>query len=220
MDATRLAGDRVGDLQALVTLDPARIHEIIVATTDPFLAAGMTAGVAASLGADDLGLEVVSWGELNPTILEFSALMDSFYWIIYVFVFGIAIFGVANTMLMATYERRREIAVMLAMGAVPGAIVKSILYEAAAMGLLSLAIGVVITLPPMLWWYAAPADLSWLYGEMTLQGVLLRPVMRVTLDPMSWVWAAVALFGTALLAALYPAWRASRVPPADTLSGI
>ena len=123
-------------------------------------------------------------------------------------------------MLMATYERRREIAVMLAMGAVPGAIVKSILYEAAAMGLLSLAIGVVITLPPMLWWYAAPADLSWLYGEMTLQGVLLRPVMRVTLDPMSWVWAAVALFGTALLAALYPAWRASRVPPADTLSGI
>ena len=180
----------------------------------------MTVGVAASLGADDLGLEVVSWGELNQIILEFSALMDSFYWIIYCFVFGIAIFGVANTMLMSTYERRREIAVMLAMGAVPGAIVKSILYEAAAMGLLSLAVGVVITLPPMLWWYAAPADLSWLYGEMTLQGVLMRPVVRVTLDPMSWLWAAVALFATALLAALYPAWRASRVPPADTLSGI
>ena len=208
------------DLQALVMLDPARIHEIVVATSDPFIANEMTAGVAASLGADDLGMEVVSWAELNPTILEFSALMDSFYLVIYVFVFGIAIFGVANTMLMATYERRREIAVMLAMGAVPGAIVKSILYEAAAMGLLSLVIGVAISLPPMLWWYAAPADLSWLYGEMTFQGVLLRPVMRVTLDPASWAGAAVALFATALLAALYPAWRASRVPPADTLSGI
>ena len=208
------------DLQALVTLDPARIHEIVVATTDPFLADEAAADLAASLGADDLGMEVVSWAELNPTILEYSALMDSFYWIIYAFVFGIAIFGVANTMLMATYERRREIAVMLAMGAVPGAIVKSILYEAAAMGLLSLVIGVAISLPPMLWWYAAPADLSWLYGEMTLQGVLLRPVMRVTLDPASWAGAAVALFATALLAALYPAWRASRVPPADTLSGI
>ena len=208
------------DLQALVMLDPGRIHEIVVATSDPFVADEMTAGVAASLGADDLGMEVVSWAELNPTILEYSALMDSFYWIIYAFVFGIAIFGVANTMLMATYERRREIAVMLAMGAVPGAIVKSILYEAAAMGLLSLVIGVAISLPPMLWWYAAPADLSWLYGEMTMQGVLLRPVMRVTLDPASWAGAAVALFATALLAALYPAWRASRVPPADTLSGI
>ncbi|MCY4658439.1 MAG: ABC transporter permease [Acidobacteria bacterium] len=208
------------DLQALVMLDPARIHEIVVATTDPFLADEMATGVAASLGAADLGMEVVSWSELNPTILEFSTLMDSFYWIIYLFVFGIAIFGVANTMLMATYERRREIAVMLAMGAVPGAIVKSILYEAAAMGLLSLVIGVAISLPPMLWWYAAPADLSWLYGDMTLQGVLLRPVMRVTLEPASWVGAAVALFATALLAALYPAWRASRVPPADTLSGI
>jgi ABC-type lipoprotein release transport system permease subunit len=208
------------DLQALVVLEPSRIHEIVVATTDPFLADEMAASVAASLGADDLGMEVVSWSELNPTILEFSALMDSFYWIIYIFVFGIAIFGVANTMLMATYERRREIAVMLAMGAVPGAIVKSILYEAAVMGLLSLVIGVAISLPPMLWWYAAPADLSWLYGDMTLQGVLLRPVMRVTLEPASWVGAAVALFATALLAALYPAWRASRVPPADTLSGV
>ena len=208
------------DLQALVVLEPSRIHEIVVATTDPFLADEMAASVAASLGADDLGMEVVSWSELNPTILEFSVLMDSFYLVIYVFVFGIAIFGVANTMLMATYERRREIAVMLAMGAVPGAIVKSILYEAAAMGLLSLVIGVAISLPPMLWWYAAPADLSWLYGDMTLQGVLLRPVMRVTLEPASWVGAAVALFATALLAALYPAWRASRVPPADTLSGV
>ena len=208
------------DLQALVMLDPARIHEIVVATTDPFLADDMAAGVAASLGADDLGMEVASWTELNPVILEYSALIDSFYLIIYLFVFGIAIFGVANTMLMATYERRREIAVMLAMGAVPGAIVKSILYEAAAMGLLSLVIGVAISLPPMLWWYAAPVDLSWLYGEMTMQGVLLRPVMRVTLDPASWAGAAVALFATALLAALYPAWRASRVPPADTLSGI
>ena len=208
------------DLQALVMLDPGRIHEIVAATTDPFLADEMTASVAASLGADDLGMEVVSWSELNPIILEYSALIDSFYLVIYLFVFGIAIFGVANTMLMATYERRREIAVMLAMGAAPGAIVKSVLYESAAMGLLSLVVGVAIALPPMLWWSAAPVDLSWLYGDMTFQGVLVRPVMRVTLDPTHWVQAAVALFATALLAALYPAWRASRVPPADTLSGI
>lgn len=208
------------DLQALVMLDPARIHEIVVATTDPFLADDMAAGVAASLGADDLGMEVASWTELNPVILEYSALIDSFYLIIYLFVFGIAIFGVANTMLMATYERRREIAVMLAMGAAPGAIVKSILYEAGAMGLLSLVVGVALSLPPMLWWAAAPVDMSWLYGGVTFQGVLVRPVIRVALDPTHWVQAAVALFATALVAALYPAWRASRVPPADTLSGI
>ena len=208
------------DLQALVTLDPARIHEIVVATTDPFLADDLAAGLAASLGADDLGMEVASWTELNPVILEYSTLIDSFYLIIYLFVFGIAIFGVANTMLMATYERRREIAVMLAMGAAPGAIVKSILYEAAAMGMLSLAVGVALSLPPMLWWSAAPIDMSWLYGGVTFQGVLVRPVIRVALDPTHWLQAAAALFATALVAALYPAWRASRVPPADTLSGI
>jgi ABC-type lipoprotein release transport system permease subunit len=34
------------------------------------------------------------------------------------------------------------------------------------------------------------------------------------------VWTGVALVITALLASLYPAARAARVPPADTLSGL
>ena len=85
---------------------------------------------------------------------------------------------------------------------------------------LSLVGGVARSRPPMLWWSTAPVDMSWLYGDVTFQGVLVRPVIRVALDPTHWVQAAVALFATALVAALYPAWRASRVPPADTLSGI
>jgi ABC-type lipoprotein release transport system permease subunit len=35
-----------------------------------------------------------------------------------------------------------------------------------------------------------------------------------------WFQAALALLVTAVLAGLYPAWRASQVPPADTLSGL
>ena len=208
------------DLQTLITLDPSRIHEIAVATEDPWIADDAAGRLVAALTPADLGVAVAPWTELNPVIVEFVALMDAFYFIIYFIVFGIAIFGVANTMLMATYERRREIAVMLALGARPLSVVKTVLYEAAAMGLVALALGLVVSLPLMFWWNTAPPDLRGLYGDLTMQGVLIRPVLRVEWNLGSWVGGGIALVVTALLAALYPAARAARVPPADTLSGL
>ncbi len=210
----------LADLQTLITLDPRRIHEIAVATQDPWTADDTAGRLVAALAPHDLALEVAPWTELNPTIVEFVALMSASYIVIFFIVFGIAIFGVANTMLMATYERRREIAVMLALGATPRSVVKTVLYEAAGMGLVALAFGLGVSLPLMTWWHNAPPDLSSLYGELTMQGVLLRPVLRVEWNLAVWIWGGVALVVTALLAALYPATRAARVPPADTLSGL
>jgi ABC-type lipoprotein release transport system permease subunit len=71
----------------------------------------------------------------------------------------------------------------------------------------------------LLWWQEAPPDLSFLYGEFTMFGALMRPVLRVEFEVSKSLQSAVALLLTALIAALYPAVRAARVPPADTLSG-
>lgn len=208
------------DLQSLVVLDSGRIHEIAVATEDPGIAEETAARLDAALAPMGLDLDVAPWTALRPELVEYVALGESFYFVILIVVFAIAIFGVANTMLMATYERRREFAVMLALGTTPRSVVKAVLYEATAMGVVSLVFGLAITLPLMLWWHNAPPDLGWLYGELTLMGALLRPSLRVEFNIPIWIWTAVALLATALLAALYPAARASRVPPADTLSGL
>jgi ABC-type lipoprotein release transport system permease subunit len=123
-------------------------------------------------------------------------------------------------MLMATFERRRELAVMLALGTTPWRITLTVLFEAFALGLVSLVVGAVLTFPLLVWWHNAPPDLSWLYGEFTMFGALVRPVLRVEYNFEMAIWTGVALLITALLAALYPAARAARIPPADTLSGI
>ena len=148
------------------------------------------------------------------------SLVDSFYLIIFAVVFMIAMFGVANTMLMATYERRREFAVMLALGTTPVKVVLIVISEAVAIGALSLVIGTAVTFPLMIWWHTAPPDMSWLYGELSAFGTLMRPTLRVEYNLVVWLQAGLALLATAVLAALYPAWRASQVPPADTLSGL
>ena len=208
------------DLQELVVLDAGRIHEVAVSTADPWVATGAAASVSSALAGTGLDVEVVPWTELRPEMLEYVSLVDSFYFIVFGVVFGIAIFGVANTMLMATFERRREFAVMLALGASPVNVVSIVLYEAVAIGLLSLFAGAAVTLPIMVWWHNAPPDLSWMYGELTAFGALMRPTLRVEYNPAIWLQAGAALLATSVVAALYPAVRAARVAPADTLSGL
>lgn len=210
----------IEDLQLLVTLDPGRIHEVSVSTADPWIAEETAVRLDAELAPRGLSLEVLPWTELRPEMVEYVSLIDSFYVVIFAVVFLVAMFGIANTMLMATFERRREFAVMLALGATPTSVVLAVLYEAVGMGVISLLAGSAITFPLMIWWHNAPPDLSWLYGELTLMGALMRPSLRVEYNVAVWVQAAFALLATAVLAALYPAARAARVPPADTLSGL
>ena len=94
------------------------------------------------------------------------------------------------------------------------------LHEAVALGVFSLALGAVMTFPLMVWFHTAPPDMSWAVADVTLMGALLSPSLRVEYDVPFWIMSAVALFVTALLASLLPAWQAARVPPADTLSGL
>lgn len=206
-------------LQTLVALDPGRVHEIAAATRDPWQAPEVGERLRQALPSG-LGLEIADWTVLRPEMLDYTRLLESWYYILIFIVFTIAMFGVANTLLMATWERRREFAVMLALGTTPVAVVMTVMLEALALGVVSLVVGAAFTFPLMAWWSAAPPDLGWIYGEFTMFGALIRPSLRVEINlPMS-AWAALALLATALLASLYPAARAARVPPADTLSGL
>ena len=210
----------ISDLQTLVAFDAGRIHEIAVATTDPAAAAVTAERLAMALEAEDREMAVASWTDLNPVLSQYVALADGVYWIFIVVIFGVACLGVANTMLMATFERRREFAIMLALGAKPWSVVGGVLHEALAMGVVSLAIGAALALPLMVWFSIAPVSLEWLFEDITLEGALVTPSLRVGYNVPVWTWATIGLLVTAVVAAFYPAVRASRVPPADTLSGL
>jgi len=210
----------IDSLQRLVALEPSRVHEIAIATADPWLASEAATRLEQALSTFGPALEIEPWTRLQPEMLDYITLLDSWYWIILVIVFTIALFGVANTMLMATFERRREFAVMLALGTTPVQVVATVVWEALALGVLSLLAGALLTFPLMLWWSQAPPDMSFLYGDITMFGALMRPVLRVEIEPAPSLWSAGALLLTALVAAIYPAAHAARTPPADTLSGL
>lgn len=204
-------------LQALLALPPERIHEIAVRVPDPWLAPAAGARLGAALGGDSVAVQ--DWTSLRPELVDYAGLIASSYWIIVLVVFAMAIFGVANTLLMATYERRYEIALLRALGAGPGGLARAILVEAVALGAASIAAGTVAALILVTWWHYAPLDLSALFGGFSMMGSFIRPVLRTEYPVAMFFQAAGALLLTAVLASLYPAWRAIRIPPAETLAG-
>jgi ABC-type lipoprotein release transport system permease subunit len=213
----------IATLQSLLALAPGRIHEVAVAVSDPWAAPAAAQEIAASLAAAGAGvprdLEVAPWTVFSPEIAEYARLVEASNGLVVAIVFLFAIFGVANTSLMGTYERRREFAVVRALGVGPTGVARTVVYESLALGLLALAAGAAITAPVLVWWHHTPLDLSWLIGNLELAGALVRPVLRIEYSADGPVLGAVGLLVTAVLAALYPAVRAARVPPADALAG-
>jgi len=121
--------------------------------------------------------------------------------------------GVANTMLMATFERTREIGVLKALGATDGQIARLFLVEASAIGLVGALLGLLFG-----WLVTQVINLVVLQVLANSVGAAPSPP-RAVLDTPSWVAPAVLLFawGVAVLAGLYPALRAARLNVAQAL---
>jgi len=206
-------------LQALLVLAPDRVHEIAVAIRNPRQAADIARVLATSPLLSSLQVVVEPWNTLRPELASYAALAESTNGFFIAIVFLMTIFGVTNTLLMSTFERRREFAMVQALGVDGRKLARTIVYEGVVLGMLSLAAGALMAAPILYWWHRSPLDLSRFVGDITMSGALMHPVFRA--DP-SWspsLIAAFALLITSILAALYPAWRATRVPPADALAG-
>ena len=122
----------------------------------------------------------------------------------------VACIGIANTMVMAIYERTREIGVLKAIGASPGDIRLLFMAEAALIGLLG---GITGTIG------------GWLLGLGLNKGILAYlewqdvPVTGTFFVVTGWLVALALAFAAVvgLLAGLYPAARAARLDPLEAL---
>src|SRR5213079_676543 len=80
------------------------------------------------------GDEVLDWRALAPAMVDLLKLIEVAWLFVLVLVLVAAAAGVANTMLMATFERTHEFGMLLALGTAPAQIVKMILLESTALG--------------------------------------------------------------------------------------
>ena len=131
----------------------------------------------------------------------------------------VIILGIAAAQLTAILERRREFAVLIALGMKASQVVRLILLEAVVMAAMGAAVGLLLAWWPLHQTATKGFDFSTMMGgDMSMSGVLFDPIIYSV--PGMWVFPyalTIALVST-LIAAVYPAVYALRIDPTSALS--
>lgn len=176
-----------------------------------------TIGVSVKKGVDQAALEsrlyqlpnvqVVSFSQVKQTIMTLVSTTRVMVFSIAVIALLIAMAGVANTVLMSVVERLQEIGVLKTMGAMPGDIFLLVWTETLILCTAGGVVGVGLALA-----LAGVADV-----------VIRRVLPYAPQGGLVEINAALAVFTigvvaiVGLLSGAYPAWRAGRVRPLETI---
>lgn len=201
---------QIGEAQTLLGMGGA-ISEVVINAADREEVVAIHARLEATLGAQS---EVRTWQQLEPLLVYMVSSFDSMGWVIYAAVFIAMSFGIANVLMMAVYERTREIGMMRAMGMGRGRVVAMVVVESCIVTALGLAVGIGLALLGVAA-IGEGIDISGFADSLDTYGIgtLLTPVMR----PQDFASPIIIGAITAVLAGLWPAYRASCAAPADAL---
>ncbi|HCS28678.1 MAG TPA: lipoprotein-releasing ABC transporter permease subunit [Spongiibacteraceae bacterium] len=134
-------------------------------------------------------------------------------------VVAVAVFNIVSTLVMVVHEKESDIAILRSLGAPPAQIVYSFMLYGAVIGAIGVAMGGGLGALLSLFITDLVAALELLLGIQFLQS----DVYPISYLPSDLRWPDVLTvcgvsYGICLVATLYPAWRASKVQPAEVLS--
>lgn len=211
-----LALFELSDLQELLVLEDWQVHEIALLGEDPLIAAE----ISSSINSAELlppAAVAENWGELLPQLKEYLQLAGGMGWFMITLVGIFAGIGTLNTMMMAVFERTREIGMLNALGLGPLKILFTFLAESVFLCILGLVAGSGVGILLNLYLSRVGLDLSRWTGEITMVDSQLDPILKAVWAWREFGWSAVGLVIAVLLATLIPAVRAARMDPVTAL---
>lgn len=178
-------------------------------------AEGLLGKAGAGLRGDN---DVLTWADISPSLRDGVQIDESFAWLTVGIVVVLVLIGIASAQLTAVLERRREFAVLSALGMKSGHIVRLMFLEGLVVGVAGAVLGLVLTMPPVYLMARYGVDLRWfMEGDLVMSDVLLEPILY---GDMGW-WLVPYALGISLvatiLASIYPAWFAVKTDPASAL---
>ena len=203
----------IEDARELLRMQDAEVSEIAVRLKDPQQMQRVNEKLQAVFEeiknkAGQRALELHTWERLSP-FANIAKMIDVLTLAIKIMLISIVLVSVMNVMIMAVYERIREIGAIAAIGTPPGRILGMFLAEGLMLGIGGTFIGVAISLAAI---YALNIwKITYSFGQQ--QGLLLSP----SLGASDVIITAAIVIVVAGLASLQPAWKASRMDPITAL---
>jgi lipoprotein-releasing system permease protein len=181
---------------------------IEVRLRDMFDAPAVGARLVAASGVK--GLRANNWIELNRNLFTWMKLEKTVMFVILTLIVLVAAFNIVSTLFMVVLEKRRDIGVLKSLGAGEGVVLKVFLYQGVLIGALGAGLGLglgglLIAVLQRYPFVKLPGDVYF------IERLPVRPEMG------DFLAVILATFALCLVAALYPAWRASRLDPVEAI---
>ncbi len=152
--------------------------------------------------------EIHTWEKLSP-FYNIARMIDVMTFFIKLMLIAIVLISIMNVMIMAVYERIREIGTIAAIGTLPGKILAMFVIEGFSLGLLGAVSGCVLGL--IILYFLNIAHITFNFGQQT--GLILSANVQAS-DLLA---ISVTVIIVAVIASLQPAFKASRLEPIEAL---
>ena len=202
---------RKSDLNQLMSLGEDQFHEIAVKGGEIDRIDEETARWRASFP----NLTAESYKDLSPELELFNSQLR-INLIIMTIIFMLAlIFGIINTMLMAVLERIKEFGMLLSIGMNKAKVFLMVMLETIMLSMVGVPAGVLLGIVSIAYFKKFGLDLSNFSKAMQNYGVneVVRPYLTIEV----YLFVIAAVFVTAVLAAIYPARKATGLNPAEAI---
>jgi len=185
--------------------EPGVVSNIGVRVADPY-----QADTIASSIERETGLDAVSWSEANAEILSLLDIQRASATIFYFLIYGVAGFGIANTLITIVAQRTREIGILKAMGTSQKSILLVFLFQSMVLGAIGLVLGTVlgyiVTIALQNYEISVPPEM---YSGLQ--------TMPLEVEPINFVYAAFFAFIVNILSGIYPARKAVKLDPVKAI---
>lgn len=161
---------------------------------------------------------VESWDEISPDLGYADEMMaTSLYVFIGIILLAMA-FGILNTMLMAVLERQRELGMLMAIGMNKVKVFGMVLYETFFLAIIAGPLGLLVAYFLNSYFQSVGIDLS-LWGE-GMESFGISSMVYPELEGDYYLTVAIMVMTMALLSAIYPALKAVKLKPTETMRTI
>ena len=201
------------DLNRLLGIDDS-VHEIAYTTytgTDD-------EQIARDIQAAFPGEQVRSWRELSPLLVFMEQWMGAILQVLIIIIMLALAFGIVNTMLMAVLERVREVGVMVALGTRRSRVFFMIMIETIFLSTVGGPLGLLAGYATISWLGKRGIDLS--DYSAGLEAIGYESVLYPRLFLSDYLMIVSGVLVTALLASIYPAWKAIGMEPVDAIRSV
>jgi ABC-type transport system, involved in lipoprotein release, permease component len=179
--------------------------EIDVRVMDPF-----QADVIANSIEQETGLKAVSWIKANSDILNLLNSQVLIVWLYYGLIYMIAGFGIANTLFTVVMDKKKEIGMLMAMGASKRNITMIFLFESLILGTMGVLVGCVLG-------YLASTALASYQISLPQDMYFGLSTLPLKADAMNYIYAIIFSFFINIVAGVYPARRAASLDPVEAI---